>query len=209
MNTNLKNALISMAKFVADKMGLIALADFNNGLTHDLWAAKLAALAEFDAEDSRLALSHEEIKTAREAIEAVMGSEFIRMPVRWWTMMILKQAYACKGVSIEYTAHVLYVAKTTRPWAAPEALQALANMSSGNDSSRGFKECRKFQNQIARGQAIRESGLEVIRNGGDEFDALRAVVKGWMGADVAAPIAPVVPAGYKGNTTTAKVVGLK
>lgn len=209
MNTNLKNAFTSLAKFVADKAGLIALSDFNKEVTHDLWVKKIAALAALDLADPRLGLSYEEVRTARKAIETHVG-DYVRLPVRYWTYLILQQAYACKGLSIDKVGHVLFVAKTTRPWAAPEALQSLTNTSSGYDSAKGYKECRTFKNQIALSQAIRESGLKISeKNGGDEFDLLRAVVKGWKGADTKRAIAPVVPAGDDAINTIAKVVGLK
>ncbi len=208
MNTNLKNAFTSLAKFVADKAGLIALSDFNKEVCHDLWVEKLAALAALDSRDPRLNLSLEEIETARKAIETHVG-DHVRLPVRYWTMLVLQQAYACKGLSIEKAVPVLFVAKTTRPWASPEALQNLIQVSDLDDiCALGVKECRKFQTQIARSQAVRESGLAAISKGGDEFDLLRGIVKAWKGANTKQAIAPVVPVNDT-NNAIAKVVGLK
>ena len=205
MNTNLSNALTNLAKFVADKAGLITLNNFNKEVTHDLWVKKMSQLAALDLADESLALSHEEVRVARKAIQTYVG-DYIHLPVAYWTMIVLQQAYACKGLSIDKVGHILYVAKTTRPWAAPEALQSLTNTSSGFENALGYKESQKMIKQIARSQAIRESGLAVIKDGGDGFDLLRGVIKGWKGADVKQTIQPAVPTE---TTTTAKVVGLK
>ncbi len=207
MNTNLKNALISMAKFVADKAGLIALSDFNKEVTHDLWVQKVAALAALEYTEFSLELTRGEIIEAREAIEGYTG-EYIRMPVRYWTMLILQQAYACKGLSIAKAVRVMYVAKIAKPWHSAEALQSLINLNDLDDSRAcGVKECRKMTRQIARSQAIREGGLKAIREGGDVYDMMRGIVNAWADENAYRPIAPAVEAAMK--TNFAKVVGLK
>ncbi len=186
MNTNLKNALISMAKFAGDKTGFITLTEFKA----TMWPVKLSQLAEMEY-GSEFHLGYCDIAVARIELLTLLPTEF-RMTQKYWTMLLLQQAYGCKGVSISKAVKVLYVAKTTPMWDASEALQNLINISDlTHERARGVKECNKYIRQIARSQAMHQGATKA--SSGDAFDLARAVVKGWTEYNTDAPIRPVSP----------------
>ncbi len=186
MNTNLKNALVSLGKFVGDKTGFITL----NGFNAEMWAVKLAALAEMEY-GVEYALSYCDIAVAKCELLAVMPTEF-RMTEKYWTVLLLQQAYACKGLSVAKAVKVLFVAKTTRMWHASEALQNFINISDlTHDRFVGVTACNRMMKQISRSQMMQQEAMKA--SSGDVFDLARAAFHGYNEYNTDAPIRPVSP----------------